>query len=140
TTNQIPGATGTSILVSPQTTTNYWVQVNDTTGPVNSNTATVTVGSTTTAPVITTQPTSPPPILAGQQATPPLNVTASGNPTPTFQWYTGNSGNTTNPISGATTSSYPTPPLASTTSYWVRATNSAGTADSNTATVTVNTN
>ena len=66
-----------------------------------------------------------------------MSVTASGTDPLSYQWYIGTSGTTTNPIGGATGSSYTTPALTSTTSYWVRVSNSVGTADSNTATVTV---
>jgi uncharacterized protein YjiK len=88
------------------------------------------------APQITTQPASTT-IVSGGVTT--LTVAASGSPTPTYQWYEGSSGVTTNPVSGATSASFTTPTLTATTSYWARATNTGGTADSNTATVTVTT-
>ncbi|NBV21196.1 MAG: hypothetical protein EBS05_04645, partial [Proteobacteria bacterium] len=65
-----------------------------------------------------------------------LSVTASGTPAPTYQWYVGTSGTTTSPIANATNASYTTSVLLATTSYWVRVTNSAGTADSSTAVLT----
>jgi phosphatidylserine/phosphatidylglycerophosphate/cardiolipin synthase-like enzyme len=74
-------------------------------------------------------------IGAGQTAT--LTVAATGSPTLTYQWYIGNSGATANPIAGATSTTYTTPPLSSTTSYWVRVRNAQGTADSTAAIVTV---
>jgi subtilisin-like proprotein convertase family protein len=85
-------------------------------------------------PSITSQPSSPP-IQAGRSAT--LSVVASGSGL-SYQWYVGSSGTTTSPISGATSSSYTTPALFSTTSYWVQVTNVSGSANSSTATVTVN--
>ena len=91
-------------------------------------------GSALMGPTIGIQPQSRV-IAAGQAAT--LNVGATGTPALTYQWYTGTSGTTTTPIAGATASSYTTPPLTSTTSYWVRVTNSVGVADSATATVTI---
>lgn len=87
-----------------------------------------------TPPVFTTHPASRT-TSSGTSVT--LTAVASGLPAPTYQWYEGTSGTTTNPISGATNASYTTPTLTTTTSYWVRATNSMGSADSNTATVTV---
>jgi hypothetical protein len=63
-------------------------------------------------------------------------VTATGTAPLNYQWYIGSSGTTTNPINAATGSSFTTPALTSTTSYWVRVSNSAGHADSNTATIT----
>ncbi len=87
-------------------------------------------------PTIGTQPTGAT-IDNGQSDT--LSVTAAdGTPGYTYQWYTGTSGTTTSPISGATGSSYVAAPT-STTNYWVRVTDSAGASiDSSTATVTVN--
>jgi hypothetical protein len=54
-----------------------------------------------------------------------------------YQWYTGTSGDTGNPIAGATSPAYTTPPLAATISFWVRVSGPGGHADSDTATVTV---
>jgi len=137
TTNPISGATLASYTTPALTaTTNYWVQVKDGGGSsVNSNTATITV-NTPTAPSITTQPASQT-INSGQTAT--MTVAAAGSAPLTYQWYQGASGATTNPISGATGTSYTTPALTATTSYWVQVKNSAGTANSNTAVITVNT-
>ena len=86
----------------------------------------------------------PPSITAGPQSqtvqsghTATLSVTATGTDL-TYQWYLGASGTTTSPINGATGSSYTTPALTSTTSYWVRASNPYGVpANSNTATIEV---
>jgi uncharacterized protein YjiK len=86
------------------------------------------------SPVITTQPAS---TTIGSGTATTLTVAASGFPVPTFQWYLGNSGDTANPIGGATSSSFTTPVLTTTSSYWVRATNSGGPVNSNTATVSV---
>jgi hypothetical protein len=87
------------------------------------------------APQITTQPNPSQTIASGATAT--LTVAANGHLPPTFQWYQGLSGDTSNPISGETATSFTTPALTVTTSYWVRATNASGTADSNTAVVNV---
>jgi uncharacterized protein YjiK/2',3'-cyclic-nucleotide 2'-phosphodiesterase (5'-nucleotidase family) len=84
---------------------------------------------------ITTHPASVT-IATGYTAT--LSVTAAGFPAPSFQWYQGNSGDTSTPV-GTNSSSFTTPALTTTTSYWVRATNVGGPADSSTAVVTVTT-
>jgi hypothetical protein len=55
----------------------------------------------------------------------------------TYQWYRGVSGDTSSPITGATSGSFTTPPITSTTNFWVQVRNPFGTADSNTATLTV---
>jgi hypothetical protein len=89
-------------------------------------------------PRIVTQPASAT-IESGTQRT--LSVSATGNSPVTYQWYVGTTGVLTNPISGATASSYTTPALTTTTSYWVRISGPANcgtyTVDSATATVTV---
>ncbi len=85
------------------------------------------------APGITTQPVSQT-IANGATAT--LHVVASGTAPFTYQWYQGSAGDTTMPV-GANASSFTTPVLSATTSYWVRVTNAAGSIDSATATITV---
>ncbi len=85
----------------------------------------------TRPPTITTQPVNQV-IDPGSTAT--LSVTtkwATG-----YQWYVGTTGNTASPISSATSSTLYTPTLTSTTSYWVRVSNSRGSVDSATATIT----
>ncbi len=99
------------------------------------DTKTVTI-VTCTAAAITTQPSSAT-IVTGQTAT--LSVGASGTATISYQWYIGNSGDTSSPVGGATGSSVTVSP-ATTTSYWVRVSNGCGSADSVTVTVTVTTN
>jgi hypothetical protein len=93
----------------------------------------VVVAGSVTAPAITKQPSSVT-IASGKTAT--LTVSASGS-SPGFQWYIGNSGDMTHPVKGATLSSFTTPPLTATTTYWARASNNAGAANSNAAKVTV---
>jgi hypothetical protein len=90
-------------------------------------------GITVTAPSITTQPASQS-IYTNQTAT--LTVAASGTAPLSYQWYQGNSGDTSTPV-GTNSPSFTTPSLTATTGYWVRVSNSAGSADSNTATITV---
>ena len=64
-----------------------------------------------------------------------LSVIASGTLL-SYQWYRGDSGNTSTPV-GADSDSYSTPNLTATTSYWVRVSSGCGSADSITATITV---
>ncbi len=66
-----------------------------------------------------------------------LSVAVTGTPTPTLQWYQGASGDTSTPLAGETNATFTTPNLATSTSFWVRATNLAGPTDSATAVVTV---
>lgn len=133
---QVSGAAGagpnftTQVHSTANTPENYWVRVTRNGVDANSNTATVSIA---TAPSITTQPV-PTTIPSGTTAN--LSVAVSGT-SPAIQWYRGASGVTTDPVAGATSTTFTTPVLTTTTSYWARASNSAGTANSNAATVTV---
>ena len=67
-----------------------------------------------------------------------LKVNATGAGTLTYQWYQGQSGATTSPVTGATSPTFTTPTLTATTSYWVRITDGNGAVvNSPTVTVTV---
>jgi hypothetical protein len=87
-----------------------------------------------TSPTITTHPASQT-IVSGSTAT--LTVSATGTTPFTYQWYRGQSGDTSSAMAGATNAAYTTPALTITTSYWVRVSNACGQANSNTATITV---
>ena len=131
TSNPIPSATGSQVIVSPTTTTNYWVQVSGACAPVaNSNAATVTVNAT--CPTVTvTAPTAT--ALGGGSFS--LAATASGGSGFTFQWFQGATSGSGTPV--GTGNPFVVSPTVTTT-YWVRVTNSCGnTADSATVTVTV---
>ncbi|MCW0217246.1 MAG: putative Ig domain-containing protein [Prosthecobacter sp.] len=84
---------------------------------------------------ITSQPASTT-INSGSTAT--LSVAATGGSPITYQWYEGASGTTTNPV-GSNSSSFTTPILSATTSYWVNVSNSVTPSgvNSDAATVTV---
>jgi hypothetical protein len=77
-------------------------------------------------------------IYPGQPVT--LSVTATGQGPLSYRWYAGSSGDTSHPIGGATASAYTTSTLKSTTRFWVKVSNSAGSIASNTATVEVRRN
>jgi hypothetical protein len=128
-----PVGTDSASFTTPALTTDtsYWVRVSNPGGNADSDTATVTVQG---APVITTQPQSQ--IIASGQ-TADLSVVASGSSL-SYQWYQGVSGDTSTPV-GTDSASFTTPALTADTSYWVRVSNPAGNADSDTATVTVTT-
>lgn len=72
---------------------------------------------------------------AGGEPPATLTVTVTGTGPVTYQWYEGESGDTSNPIIGATTDEYVAEDAGS---YWVRVTNPCGTDDSDTAVVTGN--
>lgn len=86
-------------------------------------------------PVITSQPTAAA-VSSGNSAS--MSVGAFGSPL-SYQWYQGNSGDTSNAVGGATAAVFTTEALTQTTSYWVRVTNAATgeVRDSDTVTVTV---
>jgi uncharacterized protein YkwD len=138
TSSPVDGATADKFTTPKLTkTTRYWVRVSNSSGATDSDTATITIGTSEppdAAPKITSQPKDKT-ISSGQTAT--LSVTATGTSPLTYKWYQGTSGNTSLPIGGATNASYTTPALTSTTRYWVRVSNSAGAVESEDATVTV---
>ncbi|GEP42067.1 hypothetical protein BGE01nite_13580 [Brevifollis gellanilyticus] len=82
-------------------------------------------------PVITKHPSSQLRVI-GQRAT--MVTTATGSPL-NYQWYMGESGDTTTPIEGATSASYTTPYLSGGASFWVQVSNSLGAVNSNTAVI-----
>jgi hypothetical protein len=133
----ITGATSSS-YTTPATTTSdsgstFVVVVSNSAGTATSNAATLTVNPAPVAPTITTQPLNQT-VTAGQTAT--FSVVASGTAPLSYQWQK-NGAN----IAGATSSSYTTP--ATTTSdsgstFVAVVSNSAGSATSNAATLTVN--
>ncbi len=86
-----------------------------------------------TPPAITAQPQGQT-IQSGQSAT--LAVIATGAEPLSYRWYQGNAGDTSVPV-GGDASTFTTPPLLATTSFWVRVSNACGTADSAAATITV---
>ncbi len=73
-------------------------------------------------------------VLPGQAVA--FNVVAIGEAPLSYQWFRGQAGDTSESIPGATSGSYTTPPISSTTTYWVRVTNPAGSTNSNTAILT----
>jgi len=74
-------------------------------------------------------------VLPGQSVA--FSAVAVGVQPMTFQWYRGVTGDTSAPIAGATSGAFVTPAISSTTNFWVRITNPLGSADSNTATLSV---
>ena len=85
------------------------------------------------SPSITTQPAS----QEVQTSTAvELSVSASGNDL-IYQWYSGNSGDTASPVVDATGNTLTTGALTASTSFWVQVTNAGGSADSDTAVITV---
>ncbi|HVT03054.1 MAG TPA: glycoside hydrolase family 44 protein [Thermoanaerobaculia bacterium] len=86
-----------------------------------------------TAPVITQQPLSR---VVRKRKTAVVSVTATGSSPLGYQWYEGASGDPSKPV-GTNSSTYTTPALTASASYWVRVSNSCGAVNSNTATLSV---
>jgi len=84
-------------------------------------------------PIITAEPENSE-IASGNNVV--LSVTATGDGL-TYQWYVGQSGDTSNPIQDATNSTHDTGALTVNTAFWVRVTNTGGPVDSATADITV---
>jgi hypothetical protein len=130
-----PVGTNASSFTTPALTvaTAYWVRVSNACGQADSTTATITIGSACTPPLITAQPQSRT-VASGHAAT--LSVTATGTAPLSYQWFQGNAGDTSTPV-GTDASTFTTPPLTAQTSFWVRISSACGSADSQTATVAV---
>ena len=132
TTTQV--GSGSSFIVYPLGTSRYWVRTKRTGCDADSPAVTVTV----CYPSISSQPQGGM-ITTGSTKT--MSVVASGTAPMTYQWYTGDSGVTTSPISNATGSSWTTPALTTTTKYWVQvraaADASCGSTSVNSSTATV---
>ena len=112
----------------------FWVRVTNSSATADSNTATVAVDLI--LPVIRTQPVGGT-FQISQSSAIRISVSVIGSGL-SYQWYFGNSGATTSPIAGATSSSYGTGTLSDGSySYWVRITNSDGSIDSNQADILV---
>jgi len=129
----IGGATTTSLTVKPSVTSAYWVRI---TGqcdpPADSGTVYAIVNNC--PPVTISSQSGTATILEGKSVS--LFVIASGG-TVSFQWYSGPTGVTTSPITGATAPTLTVTP-STTSSYWVRVANTCGSSvDSNTITITV---
>jgi hypothetical protein len=132
TSSPIGGATGPSVLVSPTSTTNYWVRVSGACGtPQDSRTATVTVGQCA-SPQISGASAVPGNIQVGGSAQ--LSASVSGSVS-SIQWYVGTPPDKSNPVpqSGATVSVSPTV----TTNYWLQALSGCGAAGTNSGIVIV---
>jgi len=88
----------------------------------------------TTSPAITQQPLSQ---ILTNSGTATMVVVVKGAEPLSYQWYHGTSGDIAQPVAGALTATFVTPVLTASTSYWVRVSNPAGSADSQTATISI---
>ena len=134
----LPGEIRSSLIlprVNSALAGSYDVVASNSSGSVTSAVAQVTVLVPAGSPDIASQPACQN-VRAGEGAT--LSVVAApGNPTLSYQWYQGSSGDVSNPIPGAIGPVYRALNLTHSASVWVNVSNEFGTIDSNTAVVTV---
>jgi hypothetical protein len=115
-----------------QTGAQIYVNISNSVGTTKSNTVSLTVNAAATAPTISQQPMNDT-VTAGQTAT--FSVTAAGVGPLTYQWFLNGS------AAGTNSSSYSIPQATAAQSgahIYVTVTNTAGSATSNTVTLTVN--
>ncbi|MGG9960176.1 T9SS type A sorting domain-containing protein [Ferruginibacter sp. SUN106] len=116
-TNPIVGATGSTLTVSPSSTTTYWVQVQNTTSP-----CTATTGGVTKVITVNQASVAPSSVTGADFCNPGSTILTAGGGTlgtgANYQWGTGSVVGTS-PIVGATSSTLTVSPTSSTT-YWVR--------------------
>jgi sugar lactone lactonase YvrE len=130
----IAGATGTAFSIASVQASDagsYLAVATNSAGSATSSSVTLTVTAATSAPAFTTQPSSVT-VTAGSAAT--FTVAVSGSPTPAIQWQKGGVD-----IAGATGTSFSIASVQASDagSYLAVATNSAGSATSNSVTLTV---
>ena len=131
-----------SVLITDKlsSTTSYWVLAANTCGSQNSQTATVSVRSdcsTAGPPSVVTQPQNTSTITGVPVS---IGVGVSGTGPFTFQWFEGNVGDTSRPVSGATNAQLQVlSNTVGTKTFWVRVANACSrTVNSSSATVTIN--
>src|SRR5258706_878949 len=129
----ITANTGLSIAYTATSTTSVLLHVVAANSCGSSALATASV-SVTAGTTIQQQPQNAT-ITSGSTTT--LHVAATGTGL-SYQWYRGNSGDQSNAVAGATAADFTTPPLTATTTYSVKVVAQCGTANSVSATVTIN--
>jgi len=129
-----PAGIGSSLTVTPSTTTSYWLRVTNSCGAFADSDVVVITVQPCHAPQILAQPSGGD-VLMGRNAV--LFVADNGTSPKTYQWYEGNRSDTSRPVLNAAAASFTTPTLLAPASYWVRITNDCGTIDSASAAITV---
>jgi Peptidase A4 family/Immunoglobulin I-set domain len=136
----IPGATAVSYSLTALTSDSgeqFRAVFTNAAGSATSNAVTLTVSAPTAGSAITTQPSS---LGVVSGATASFTATASGAPAPSVQWQVSTDGGTSwTPISGATSTTLSFTALQSDSGYEYEAvfTNSAGSATTSAATLTI---
>jgi hypothetical protein len=129
-----PIGAGSSVTVTPSTTSAYWLRVSNSCGSsIDSKTITITV-LPCAAPKIVVQPPSAN-IVSNFGTT--LYSAVTGTQPITYQWYEGTFPDTSHPATNGTSATLAVPSLVASTSYWLHVSSDCGAADSNTARLTV---
>jgi len=126
-------STSTLYYFVVQTQTDSHTNNQNTVASENSDEAEATTHDICIAPTITQHPQSQ---TIDYNTAASLIVAASGTLPFDYQWYQGESGDTSMPV-GPNSNEYTTPVLTDTAQYWVRVSNACGQADSDTATIIV---
>lgn len=135
TSSPVSGATASSFTTPAVSgSRSFWARVSNSCGTVDSATATITLLNNCVSPMITTQPAG---ASVANGATATLSVSATGAGPLSYQWYSGQSGDVSSPVAGATGAAFTTAAIIETRYFWVRITNTCGSVDSATAVVSV---
>lgn len=122
--------TGNNLVVTPVGAASYFVRVTNACG--NFTNSTTVMASSCTNPVIT----QPPNQTVSARSSAFLTVTATSATLPMhYQWYRGPKGTIVGPV-GTDSATYITPKVTAVGQFWVRVTNTCGSADSETITIT----
>jgi len=134
TTSLITGATSSTLTVTPSATTSYWVRVANSCGSsADSGTIVISV-LPCTAPRIVIQPASGS-VVAGNSVS--LFATVTGTQPISYQWYGGLPPDKSQPALNGTSATLTLPALFAPAAYWLHVESECGSADSNTARLTV---
>jgi Ig-like domain CHU_C associated/Dual-action HEIGH metallo-peptidase len=129
-----PIAAGSNVTVTPSTTSTYWLRASNSCGSsIDSRTITITVVPCA-APKIVVQPASA--NIVSNTGT-SLFAAVTGTQPISYQWYEGTFPDTSHPATAGNSATLTVPPLFASTSYWLHVSSECGTADSNTARLTV---
>jgi alpha-tubulin suppressor-like RCC1 family protein len=123
--NPLPDATAATFTTTAEGA--FWVRATGANGSADSRAGRVTFID---PPAITTQPS-----LVAHEPGGGVTLAAIASDAWSYQWFAGPAGDESQPLAGATRVTLLTRPVIATTSFWVRATNPAGSADSLSVTV-----
>jgi hypothetical protein len=129
-----PIGTGSSVTVTPSTTSAYWLRASNSCGSsIDSTTITIVV-LPCAAPNIVVQPASANIVTNFGTS---LFAAVTGTQPITYQWYEGVFPDTSHPATAGNSATLNVPSLVASASYWLHVSSECGAADSTTARLTV---